>query len=179
MKKINCVIIICLFFHFSATAKKPKSKVNNGPEYNIRELALPSEVENIKKAGGSIYYSPSVKGKVLIPVHIWGAIKNTGLHFVPLDTNIISGVSLAGGPTSNANLEDIRVTSSREGKRKDYNFDLSDGGTLELEDFRLKPGDTVYIPQDSFRADRAYYTGLIGVIATVLSSILLYREVKK
>jgi len=160
-------------------AKKPKPIKNSGTEYNIRELALPSEVENISKSGGSIYYSPSVKGKVLIPVHIWGAIKNTGLHFVPLDTNIISGVSLAGGPTTNADLEEIRITSSREGKRRDYNFDLSDGGTLELEDFKLKPGDTIYIPQDTFRADRAYYTSLAAVIATVLSSVLLFREIRR
>ena len=66
--------------------------------YNIRQLALPSEVEDIGKSSGSIYYSPSIKGKVLIPVHFWGSVKKTGLHFIPVDTNLISGISLAGGP---------------------------------------------------------------------------------
>jgi hypothetical protein len=174
----KAIIIICLF-NQQLLAKTPKTKAVTGSSYNIRELALPSEVDNISKQAGSIYYSPSVKGKVLIPVHFWGAITKSGLHFVPLDTNLINGISLAGGPKNNADLDNVRITSSREGKRKAFEFDLNEGGGLELEDFKLRPGDTVFIEKDTFIQDRAYYTSLAAVIATVLSSILLFREVKK
>lgn len=153
--------------------KNPKKS-----QYNIRELALPSEVENIGKKAGAIYYSPSVKGKVLMPVHFWGEIKNSGLHFMPVETNLINGLSLAGGPNTTAELDKIKVTTKRSGKRESLEFDLSEGGAVDLGDFKLEPGDTVYVPKDNFRADRNYYTSLTGVILTLLSSILIYQQVR-
>ena len=181
MKRLGISILIYSLLNTCLWAKTPNNNVKKTAEtsqYNIRELALPSEVDNIGKKAGSIYYSPSVKGKVLIPVHIWGEIRNSGLHFVPLDTSLINGLSLAGGPTSNSKLESIQVTTTREGKRQKLSFDVTEGGDLELEDFKLKPGDTIFIEKDTFTQDRAYYTSLFGVVLTMLSSILLYRQVK-
>ena len=119
-----------------------------------------------------------MKGKVLIPVHFWGEVKNSGLHFVPLDTSLVNGLSLAGGPTNQGILENVIVNTTREGKREQLYFDVSKGGDLSLEKFKLQPGDTIFIEKDNYRVDRAYYTSLFGVILTVLSSILLYRQVK-
>lgn len=176
MKVLPIFLVLNFLFSPIALAKSKKDKNTN--QYNIRELALPSEVEGIAKKAGSIYYSPSVKGKVLIPVHFWGQIKNSGLHFLPVDTNLINGISLAGGPTSNAELDDVYVTTKRSGKREKLDFDLTDGGAITTEDFKLQPGDTVFIPEDRFYQNRNYYTSLTGVILTLLSSILLYRQVK-
>jgi hypothetical protein len=181
MKKIFCHILSFLLFIqapslFAQNVNKAKKKDR---DFNIRELALPSEVQNVGKKSGSIYYSPSVKGKVLIPVHFWGEIKFTGLHFVPLDTSLINGISLAGGPAQDAILDKIHVTTRRSGEPEKFEFDISKGGDKEIDDFALRPGDTIFIEKSTFRQDRAYYTGLIGVIATILSSVLLYREVKK
>ena len=177
MKAFSILLILNLLFSPIALAKSKKDKSKS--QYNIRELALPSEVENIGKKSGSIYYSPSVKGKVLIPVHFWGQVKNSGLHFLPVDTNIINGISLAGGPANNAELDNIKVTTKRTGKREKLKFDLSGGGAIDLEDFKLQPGDTVFVPEDTFRQDRNYYTSLTGVILTLLSSILIYQQVKE
>jgi hypothetical protein len=176
MNTITKALLIFCLFNQQLLAGKPKESSSN---YNIRELALPSEVDNLPKKTGAIFHSPSVKGKVLIPVHFWGAVGKTGLHFVPLDTNLINGLSLAGGPRNDANLDNVRITSSREGVRKSFNFDLNEGGDLKLEDFKLRPGDTIFIQKDTFREERAYYTSLVGVVLTVLTSILLFREVRK
>lgn len=177
MKKI---VSISLIFTLSLGPLKANSikKQKKEVQYNINQLALPSDVESIKKSAGAIYYSPSIKGKVLIPVHIWGSVKNSGIHFVPVNTNLISGISLAGGPSFGNTANNVYVTTTRNGKREKLQFDISKGGSLDLEDFKLQPGDTVYIPQDTFYQDRAYYTSMVGVIATILSSILLYRQVK-
>lgn len=147
--------------------------------YDIRQLALPSEVKDLGKSTGSIYYSPSVKGKVLIPVNVWGDVGRTGLHFVPVDTTLVLGLSLAGGPSAHANLAEVKLNRIEKGQAKTYNFDLSKGGDLNAQAFALKPGDTLFVENDKFYENRAYYTSLIGVIATILSSVLLYREVKK
>ncbi len=174
-KAISLFLVLTLASPAYAEDKKTKMDSTN---YNIRELALPSEVGNISKKAGAIYYSPSVKGKVLIPVHFWGQIKNTGLHFVPVDTNLINGLSLAGGPSALAEFDEVYVTTKRSGKREKLTFDISEGGAIDIEDFKLQPGDTVFVPQDNFYRDRSYYTSLTGVVVTVLSSILLYRQVR-
>jgi hypothetical protein len=146
--------------------------------YDINQLALPSEVKNISKQGGAIYYSPSVKGKVLIPIHFWGQVGRAGLHYMPVDTSLINGISLAGGPGTGAAMDGITLTRYKDKGYDHYKFDLTKGGDPKLHDFKLRPGDTIFIEKDDFLANRSYYTSLIGVIATFLSTILLYRTVK-
>jgi hypothetical protein len=148
-------------------------------KYNLKELTMPSEVKNLAKPLGSIFYSPSVKDKVLIPVHIWGAIGKSGLHFVPIDTSLVNGISLAGGPTGTAKLNNVRLTRKDKDSRENFEFDLRDGGENEAFDMTLKPGDTIFIEQSTYLADRAYYTSLIGIVSTILGTILLFRQVKK
>lgn len=156
-----------------------KGLEKSNPEYNIRELVLPSETGVIGKSSGSIYYSPAVKGKVLIPVHFWGALGKSGLHFIPIETNLVNGLSMAGGPSGEAVLDNVRVTRKSGDKLDEEYFDISKGGNTKAFEYKLRPGDTVFVEKDDFQANRAYYTGLAGVIATVLSSILLYRQVRK
>jgi len=177
MRKFASLFLIFTFLNTSVLAKSPK-KTDQSSTLNINELALPSEVDNLSKKAGSVFYSPSIKGKVLMPVHFWGHLKNSGLHFIPIDTNLINGISLAGGPMPEADYDEVQVTTSRGGKRERLTFDIEGGGDLSLEDFKLKPGDTVFIPKDDFKSNRTYYTSLIGVVFTVLSSILIYQQVK-
>ncbi|EQC52808.1 SLBB domain-containing protein [Bacteriovorax sp. DB6_IX] len=148
------------------------------PNFNIKEFTLPSEVKDMNKSYGSVFFSPSVKGKVLIPVHFWGEVKNSGLHFVPVNTTFLNGLSMAGGPSSTAKLDNVRLTRKNADKFKVLRYDISDGGNTNVYAETLQPGDSVFIPKDQYLENRAYYTGLIGVFATVLSSILLYRQVK-
>ena len=171
----HLLLCYCLFLSTLSFAKE-KSNIK---DFNIRELALPSEVEGIGKNSGAIFYNPSIKGKALVPVHFWGEVQKSGLHFVPVDTNLLSGLSLAGGPNSGALLEDVIVTTLRSGKRERLQFDLKEGGFEDSANFVLRPGDAVFLKKDNYLADRSYYTSLIGVIVTILSGILLYRQVDK
>jgi hypothetical protein len=153
--------------------------VGRKEKITLKELALPSEVEGMTKSIGSIYYSPHIKGKVLMPVHIWGSVGRPGLHFIPVGTNLIKGLSLAGGPSTSAKLSNITISKELEGNIERKEFNLTDGGNIDAFKYSLKPGDTVFVEKDNFTADRAYYTSLIGVVATILSSILIFRQVKK
>lgn len=148
-------------------------------DYNIRDLVLPSELQSLVKTVGSIYYNPAVKSRVLIPVHFWGSVAKAGLHFVPIETNLINGLSMAGGPTNEALMSKVKLTRKVNNEMVEENFDLTDGGDFKAFDFKLKPGDTIYIKRDEFNINRAWYTSLFGVVATILSSVLLYRQVEK
>ncbi len=165
--------LLTLPLAINAKELKQKSKIN------INRLVLPSEVDNLGKTHGAIYYSPSVKGKVLIPVNFWGEVNKSGLHYIPVGTSLISGLSLAGGPKTSGKLEHVKLTRTQGDKITEQQFNLTAGGNTLAYHTELKAGDTVFIPRDRFREDRVYYTSLFGVIATILSSILLYREVKQ
>ena len=175
MKKLTSIIVtLSLLLPMSSFAK---TQAKNSP-YNIRKLALPSEVKNVSKQPGSLYYNPSVKGKALMPIHFWGRVNKAGLHFVPLETKLIDGISMAGGPSSNADLSEVVITTNRNGKRERLELDLEGGGDLSVDNYTLNPGDTIFLKKDSYMENRSYYTSLFGVVATILSSVLLYQQVK-
>jgi len=179
MNKLSTLLIIFSFiFNTSIMAQTGQKSGSISNSVNLRELALPSEVKNIGKTSGAIFYSPSIKGKVLIPVNFWGEIGKSGLHFIPIGTSILSGLSLAGGPRSTAELDTVKLTRLIDKKIKTFQFDLTDGGNNVVYDMKLKPGDTIFVSRDNFMSNRAYYTSLIGVISTILSTFIIYNQVK-
>tara|TARA_R110002049_G_scaffold243078_8_gene416861 strand:+ start:70 stop:609 length:540 start_codon:yes stop_codon:yes gene_type:complete len=176
-KIISLNVIICLIF--SATPVFGKSKKSDSSSLNLKEFALPSEVEGLIKTPGTVFYSPVVKGKVLIPVHIWGEVQKPGLHFIPIGATLIDGLSMAGGLTAQADEDSIRLTHQDGEKLNSSYFDLSEGGDNEAFLTELRPRDTIFAERSTFREDRSYYTSLIGVVATILSSILILDQIKK
>lgn len=154
-------------------------KGNSIADYDLNKLALPSEIKGMGKSAGSIFYSPSIKGKVLIPVHFWGYFNRPGLHFIPVDSSLLEGVSYAGGPNPNAKIDNVRLMRKSGSNFNNSYYDLEKGGTNAAALKKLNPGDMVFVEKDYFIENRAYYTSLIGVVATILSSILLYRQVRK
>jgi hypothetical protein len=154
-------------------------KIDVPSDFNLNQMILPSEVKSIGKTSGSIYFSSSVKGKVLMPVNVWGEISKSGLHFFPVDTTLIGALSMAGGASATGHLERVKVSRIENGVVTSEEFNLERGGSAEAYVYKLKPGDTIFIPKERFYENRSYYTSLFGVVATVLSSILLYRQVQK
>jgi hypothetical protein len=178
-KKLLSVVIIFQLFVCSVSVTEASGLVGAQSEFNLQEIALPSEVKDLPKNPGALYYSNSVKNKVLIPVHMWGEIKQSGLHFVPSDTTFVKGISLAGGPTSAAKLENIvLIRSTPNGSFKEIEFDLSKGGDASAHQFKIEPGDTIFIKKETFYENRNYYTSLIGIFITVLSTFVIVQKVK-
>lgn len=184
MKKINkiicCVISIQMLSISGGFAQEKAEGQRLNSELSLQEIALPSEVKDLSKQSGSIYYNTSVKNKVLIPAHFWGEVSKPGLHFIPTDTSLVKGLSMAGGPNGNARLNDIVLTrTSTDGKFMQHEFNLAEGGDAEAFNFKLAPGDSVFVKKDQFREDRSYYTGLIGIAISIISTIVLLQNVKK
>jgi len=180
--KIKRIFLWFLVFQLAFAQNVLMAQNNKTPgdpnKYDIRELVMPSEVKGVSKSSGSIFYNPSIKGKVLVPIHFWGAIGKTGLHYLPIDTPLIKGLSFAGGPSGSALLDDIRVFRNDKGVVKESSFDVSSGGDIKAFDYKLRPGDTIFVKEDTFYMNRAYYTSLIGVMISILSSVLIYRQVR-
>lgn len=173
MKKLITTLFTLISLHSPVLVLAKDAK-----NVSLDDLVLPNEVKDVRQEPGAVFYSKSTKNKVLIPANFWGEITQSGLHFIPEGTTLIKGLSLAGGPTGTANLDEVTLSRSDNGKTETFHFDLEGGGTQDAHMFMLRPGDVVHVPRERFYENRAWYTSLFGVVATVLSTILLYEQVK-
>ncbi len=146
---------------------------------SFQDLVLPSEVEGMSKSTGNVYYSPVVRDRALIPVHIWGAVQRPGLHFVPTGTSLIEAISIAGGPATNARLRNVRLTRGDSDQLVNRFFNLTEGGGHEAYLYELQARDNIFIERSLLVENRNFYTSLVGVAATILSSVLVVREIKR
>jgi hypothetical protein len=181
IKKFLPILISCqlLISSLSSAAEVIKTEPARA-ELSMQEITLPSEVKDLGKQSGSIFYNTSVKNKVLVPTHFWGEVGKPGLHFIPTDTSLIKGLSMAGGPTGTARIDDVVLNRfGNDGKLKQYQFNLSEGGTPEAYQFKLEQGDSVFIKKDTYREDRSYYTGLIGIAISIISTLVLLQGIKR
>lgn len=181
MQKITrCVVAIILQYTllFNATPVFAQSKTTV-KDLSLREIVLPSELTNLPKQPGAVFYNQSTKSKVLIPVNFWGEINRSGLHFIPAETSLISGLSMAGGASSLSRLDNIRLIRRVDNKVETKEFNLSKGGDELAYLEQLRPGDTIFVDRNTYREDRVFYTTLVTVAISVLSTWLLYEQINK
>lgn len=106
---------------------------------------------------GAVYqYSGSLTGteQLKIRTYIWGQVRNPGLYIVPDDTDLLTLISSAGGPTENAKLSKIRIIRSTAEGEKVIWIDLKEyleTGEAELIPI-LKPGDTIIVSGSTYYA---------------------------
>lgn len=180
LNKILCLTIVFQLFSMNIYASEVEVKKSPSLKLDLNKIVLPSEMQQLRKNTGSIYYNQSVKGKVLVPVHFWGEFQRPGLHFVPLNSTLISGISMAGGPRTTGILESVKLTRRDQDKKiQDFKFDLTSGGELNSHNFVLKEGDTVFIQKSNRNADRSFYLGLIQVAITVLTTFVVVQKIEQ
>lgn len=172
MKKIirkfsSLVTILALLNVTSAMAKDVK----------LRNVVLPTDIKNIPKAPGSVFYGAGPDAGALMPVHIWGEVRKSGLYYIPVNSTLIQGISLAGGTIPSSDLSEVVVKRVVEGNVTEEELDLSSGGDQSSYHYKLKSGDTIFIAKDTHLQDRAFYTGLVSVVFTLLSTIVLFKKI--
>lgn len=116
---------------------------------------------NIPARSNAEYYSPSPDATIVMPVNIWGNVKEPGLHYLAPGSNLHQSVSAAGGPSDNADLSSVRIL--RNGK-------TSYADLLGPKSVSLQENDYIYVDR-SYRNDiPIWFSG----ISTVISIITLY-----
>ena len=106
---------------------------------------------------GAVYqYSGSLTGteQLKIRTYIWGQVRNPGLYIVPDDTDLLTLISSAGGPTENAKLSKIRIIRATAEGEKVIWVDLKEyleTGQADIIPI-LKPGDTVIVSGSTYYA---------------------------
>lgn len=141
---------------------------------------LPSTIstDGTRSGGGpSAYYYGRSEG-VLIDVNLWGQIGTPGKYFVPYTTDLISLISIAGGPKSNAKLDEVRIiryaqkdtTVVEKIVRVNIKRFIEYGEQSNIP--ALVRGDTIIVPGDALSVFQTF-VGIVSSLSVILNSILL------
>lgn len=126
-------------------------------------------------------YSGSMNNeeKLKIYTYIWGQVLRPGLYIVPDDTDLLTLLSLAGGPSENAKLAKIRIIRPTSTSQKVILVNLKsymETGNEALIPI-LQPGDTVIVSGTIFYAF-SRVTDFLSKVALALSIYLTIHNLK-
>ena len=105
----------------------------------------------------------------LLKVIVSGEVRTPNVLSVPSETTIAQAVVLAGGPTSNANTQHVKLLRDRQEIPIDLSRADSQAATLQV-----RSGDQILVPSKSnaFRDYIGPITSTIAAIAAITSIIL-------
>lgn len=120
----------------------------------------------------------SYPNQELIPIRLLGAIKNAGLYHIPTNMKLTTLLALAGGTTTDADLENIVIGNDQQSGRKSITVDLEEvlksnaktDYTLISNDIVLIKNKSPLISNDSFR--------IISIISVLLTTVLTAVVIK-
>ncbi len=107
---------------------------------------------------GDPSYLPQIKegDTIVVPgfptanaVKVLGSVRQPGSYEVPFRTGILDVIFMAGGPTEEANMNNIKLVSVRVNEVKKVKINIKKlSNSKNLEDLPyIEPGDVVYIPK--------------------------------
>ena len=98
---------------------------------------------------GSEFISGNYPGAILMPVNLWGAVGKPGIHHIPTHTDLVTLLSLAGGPGNDAQLDNITIKRRSSGEEKILKIDGEDLLTkANVHSPILEANDIIIIPRD-------------------------------
>ncbi|NCN27143.1 hypothetical protein GW915_06155 [bacterium] len=132
-------------------------------------------------SGQTQYSFKPVDERNLIPIRVIGEVGKPGVHYVPRNANLIDLLSLAGGPTSRAEISGITIRSVRSGTEEMIAIDgkkLFGRSKNLIAAPKLFPNDVVYIPIDQplISDDTARLVTVLGAIASALLSVVIVQR---
>ncbi len=118
----------------------------------------------------SLYKNPDITVLALFRINIHGEVRNPGYYFVNQTENLTGIIALAGGYTSDADLDNMFILRNDREIELDVTSIIEGGNTAA--DIGLQSGDQIVIPR-SFWADPGRFTWIISLIAVVLTGVAL------
>jgi polysaccharide export outer membrane protein len=161
MKK-NLLVGILLIMSFTLFAQNDAGVPMNFNSFNNGSAYLYS---------GTLTETEQLK----IKTYIWGQVRKPGLYIVPDNTDLLTLISLAGGPTEDAKLTKVKIVRpTTKGKKvilvnlKKY-MENGDSKMIPI----LKPGDTVILSVTVYYAFRkgAQFLSNVAIVISVYTAL--------
>ncbi len=83
-------------------------------------------------------------------VFVFGEVNKPGTFPYEDGMSVVQAITLAGGFTKVAARNSVLVTRSADGQEQKVKIAVDDIGTGKRENFRLQPGDIVFVPESFF-----------------------------
>ncbi len=139
---------------------------------SIEVGAVPYKIPQVRRVGEGSKYYLNESNELLIRVNIWGRVGRPGQYYVPAQTDLISLMSLAGGPSPRSRLSDVKVVRSEDtGAQEVITVNVrkytKTGEKRLIPD--LKPEDTIVVHGSGWQlvADIASVAGQLAIVANV------------
>jgi len=170
MISIRNIFILSLFFVLNIFAQE--------------DVQIGTSLSQLRQSQGG-YYDYSDPESVNIKTSVWGFVKYPGKYIIPHYSNAFDLLSFAGGPSEDANLDDIRIfrinkDSSQTFIDLDYkDFLWNKDLTSEKQAPRILSGDILLIPGDDRLYFRDYFTLTLSVLSVLISLAILIININK
>ena len=128
-------------------------------------LTIPKHIES-----GAQYFIGD-ENQLLMKINVWGRVEKPGQYYVPSDTDLITLISVAGGPADKSRLDNVRVVRA-----------VSSGSEVIHVDIKkyLKTGDRNLIP-DLMPEDTVLVSGsmwyLLSSVIQVVAQLAIVANV--
>ncbi len=157
--------------------------LNSGITLFSQENIELGSMNTLRNLSGS-FYDFSEPGKLNIRVAVWGYVRNPGKYIIPIYSNAADLLSYAGGLTSDAYYDDLRIYRMKPDSTYilvKFSFedifwknDLSKENSLNIP--KLQGGDIIAVPGQPKMYFRDWFSLTLSVISTLISlSILLFK----
>jgi protein involved in polysaccharide export with SLBB domain len=115
-------------------------------------------------------------------VNVWGFVHQPGRYEVSNNIDLVQLISFAGGPTQDADIEDVRITRivNRDGvlSVKDIRVNMKRLDRVEEARLMLLPGDTIYMDHTSWVTlrDVVSVVTTAAIVTAAVAQILNYTR---
>jgi polysaccharide export outer membrane protein len=134
------------------------------PSYSMEGVAAPADL-----LGRSV-------------VFVYGQVARPGVYHIEEESTLLEVITLAGGPTAEANLKDVRVLMKHGSRSNVARVNLEKHLRLgDPPDFPLRPSDTVVVPQKAgiWRGVWSGITSTVGITSTIFSIIFIVDRISE
>jgi len=137
---------------------------------------------SMPNAQAGAYYNVAKPGELTMQVNIWGFVQHPGRYEVGNTIDLIQLLSFAGGPTQDADVEDIRISriARRDGVliAKEIRINMKQLDKIDEAKLSLQPGDTVFIDHTSWVTwrDVVSVVTTAAIVTAAVAQVLNYTS---
>jgi protein involved in polysaccharide export with SLBB domain len=148
------------------------------------DIQIGSNASQLRQSQGALY-DYSDPESVNIRVAVWGFVRFPGKYVIPINSTVNDLLSLSGGPTDDAHLDEIKIIRLAEDSSQVvqdlYYEDIM--WDKEIRSFsknrEITAGDILVVPGEQRLYFRDYLSISLSVVSTLISlSILILNIVK-
>jgi hypothetical protein len=168
-------IVIMSFLSWPVSAQDPSAPAGVSTEAGAAPTGAASTGTDYEIGRKAEYYM--TKDEMSIRVNVWGQVTRPGRYTIPIKTDLVSFLSLAGGPMREAKLDEVKIVRHVEGKYEVLKVNVKkylNSGDPALIPY-LMPDDTVVVSGTIFRL----FTTSVQYLAQLMTVITFYNVVTK